>query len=326
MTSNSNPHTAVIGECIKTFSVVTAMFPAGAQPGGTMAPLGRKRKLTDYQSSNTNSASTMPTVKEEKEDLAWVMCVLQMSTRQLALLNKTGQVNFEVDPVCRMIIDWIRNIIQTHFSSFFSTMLVLSYDRVIGGYLTRQVATNFMATCARHYACSDTVTDANVNILNDMESAPITLHACNLAICNAITHLVDTNVLMVNQIIKQHLNTPAVPMEFVYKVLLKDHGDKFAGGVNDTVGDSIFTWMSMVMTGSREVMLAEGYVCVPTLGSPEDYNSKEAFLESYFGVSKNSFYTYSTANKEATAKKFDFSVFFSMEVSFFFHFGLFCLQ
>ena len=29
MTSNSNPHTAVIGECIKTFSVVTAMFPAG---------------------------------------------------------------------------------------------------------------------------------------------------------------------------------------------------------------------------------------------------------------------------------------------------------
>ena len=29
MTSNSNPHTAVIGECIKTFSVVTAMFPPG---------------------------------------------------------------------------------------------------------------------------------------------------------------------------------------------------------------------------------------------------------------------------------------------------------
>jgi hypothetical protein len=29
MTSNSNPHTTVIGECIKTFSVVTAMFPAG---------------------------------------------------------------------------------------------------------------------------------------------------------------------------------------------------------------------------------------------------------------------------------------------------------
>jgi hypothetical protein len=29
MTSNSNPHTSVIGECIKTFSVVTAMFPSG---------------------------------------------------------------------------------------------------------------------------------------------------------------------------------------------------------------------------------------------------------------------------------------------------------
>jgi len=29
MTSNSNPHTSVIAESIKTFSVVTAMFPAG---------------------------------------------------------------------------------------------------------------------------------------------------------------------------------------------------------------------------------------------------------------------------------------------------------
>jgi hypothetical protein len=29
MTSNGNPHTAVLGESIKTFSVVTANFPAG---------------------------------------------------------------------------------------------------------------------------------------------------------------------------------------------------------------------------------------------------------------------------------------------------------
>ena len=78
----------------------------------------------------------MPSNKDEREDLAWVMCVLMMSTRQLALINKTGQVNFEINLVCRMFIEWVRNMIQQHFSPFFSSMLLLSYDRVIAGYLT----------------------------------------------------------------------------------------------------------------------------------------------------------------------------------------------
>jgi hypothetical protein len=68
---------------------------------------------------------------EDREDLAWVMCVLLMATRQLALVNKTGQVNFEINAVCRMFVEWIRNIIQQHFMPFFSAMLFLSYDRVI---------------------------------------------------------------------------------------------------------------------------------------------------------------------------------------------------
>ena len=140
----------------------------------------------------------MPSSKDEREELSWVMCVLMMATRQLALINKTSQVNFEIKIVCRTFVEWIRNMIQTHFTSFFSSMLLLSYDRVIAGYLTRQVATTFMATCARHCAESTCMTEANPRALMDMETAaPITLQSCNLAICNAITHLADTNLLLV---------------------------------------------------------------------------------------------------------------------------------
>ena len=68
--------------------------------------------MADYQSRNTNAASTLPSNKDDKEDLAWIMCVLMMATRQLALINKTGQVSFEINGICRMFIDWIRNMIQ----------------------------------------------------------------------------------------------------------------------------------------------------------------------------------------------------------------------
>lgn len=313
MTSNSNPHTTVIGECIKTFSVVTAMFPAGAQPGGKLSSIqdGRKRKLADYQSSNTNAASTMPLLKKDREDLAWIMCVLTMATRQLALVNKTGQTNFEVTQICRMYMEWLRNIIQLHFTPFFSSMLLLSYDRVLAGYLTRQIATCFFSTCARHYTECKTVADANAQILLDMESSPITLQACNLAICNALTHLVDTNVLMVNQLIRDRLNTPVVPVSTILHLLGSDMPDTSNG-----IYDPIFQWLSPLThdkPGEYESIM--GYILVPKLGSQEDYSTKEAYLESYFGVAKNNYYTYLTAIRECCSKCFDLTTFLSLERS-----------
>ena len=313
MTSNSNPHTAVIGECIKTFSVVTAMFPAGAQPGGKLSAIqvGKKRKISEYQASNTNAASTLPPCKSEREDLAWVMCVLQMATRQLALINKTGQVHFEINTVCRVFIDWIRNIIQTHFQSFFSSMLLLSYDRVIAGFLTRQVATTFMATCARHYSECDSVTEANAKVLKDMETAPITLQACNVAICNAITHLTDSNLILVNQMIKDKLKTPVVSINFLISLMADDPMSMQSGYY-----EPMFTWVSQMVQGRQnDAEFMMGYLAVPKLGTSEDYTSKEAYLESYFGIAKNNFYTYITAVKECSSKSFDMTGFLSMDPS-----------
>ena len=283
-----------------------------AQPGGKLDSIqaGRKRKIHDYQSSNTNAASTLPTAKEDREDLAWIMSVLLMATQQLALVNKTGQVNFEINIICKNFVEWIRNIIQQHFMSFFSAMLFLSYDRVIAGYLTRQVATTFMSTCARHYAESESITDANAQILLDMESAPVTLQTCNLAICNAVTHMVDTNLILVNQIIRDRLQTPVIPVDFLVSIL----GD----GVLDMTSnyyEQIFSWLSQVVQNrNNDAECVMGYLSVAKLGTQEDYNSKEAFLESNFGVAKSNYYTYITAIRECCTKTFDLTNFLSMEL------------
>jgi hypothetical protein len=284
-----------------------------AQPGGKLGSIlaNKTRKISDYQASNTNAASTLPTTNEDREDLAWVMCVLLMATRQLALVNKTGQVNFEINAVCRMFVEWIRNIIQQHFMPFFSAMLFLSYDRVIAGYLTRQVATTFMATCARHYAESESATEANAQILLDMESAPVTLHTCNLAICNAITHMVDTNLILVNQIIRDKLQTPVVPINFLVAILTGESVDMSSSNY-----EQIFSWMSQVVQNrNNEVECVMGYLSVAKLGTMEDYNSKEAFLESNFGVAKSNYYTYLTAIRECCSKTFDLTNFLSMDLS-----------
>ena len=260
-------------------------------------------------SSNTNSASTLPALKEEREELAWIMSVLQMATRQLALVNKTGQVNFEVNIICRGFIEWIRNIISQHFMPFFSSMLLLSYDRVIAGYLTRQVATTFMSTCARHYAESSSAADANAAILMDMETAPVTLHSCNLAVCNAITHLVDTNLILVNQLIREKLGTPVVDLELLIQAL-SDEPVQPGGAF-----DQLFQWVGkmVMMGGGGDVEFSMGYILVNKLGSQEDYQSKEAYLESYFGIAKGNYYTYMTAVKECCSKVFDLSTFLGID-------------
>jgi hypothetical protein len=284
-----------------------------AQPGGRLAQIhaGRKRKIADYQASNTNASSTLPTEKKGREDLAWIMCVLQMATRQLALLNKTGQVDFEINVICRSFTEWIRNIVQLHFQSFFGATLFLSYDRAIAGYVTRQVATTFMATCARHYTECESITDANTKVLLDMETAPLTVISTNLAICNGLTHLVDTNLVMVNQIIRDRLGTPILPTDFIVSLFDESTEINMSGGSFE----DIFSWVSQVVQSRDGSEYSMGYIAVPKLGSPEDYNAKESYLESYFGIAKGNYFTYNMAVRECSAKTFDLSGFLSMETS-----------
>ena len=286
--------------------------PPRAQPGGKLSQIqaGKKRKIADYQASTTSSSSTLPSNKQDREDLAWTMCVLMMATRQLALINKTGQIDFEINVVCRMYTEWIRNIITQHFQSFFGANLYLSYDRVIAGFTARQIATTFIATCARQYCECETPTEANTCALMDMETAPLTLQSCNLAICNALTHLVDSNLLIVNQIIKDKLNTPVIPPNYLIAIFEDGPID-----MSTSFYDELFIWLSQIVQNRQnEAEFLSGYVLIPKIGIQEDYNNKEAYLESYFGVAKNNFFTYLTAIRECAAKTFDLSGFLGAEM------------
>jgi hypothetical protein len=239
--------------------------------------------------------------------------VLFMAARQLALVNKTAQVDFEINVVCRQFAEWLRNIIQMHFGSFFGSNLYLSYDRVIAGFMTRQVATTFLSTCARHYCEFKTMSDANTRILQDMETAPLTVQSTNVAFCNALTHLVDTNLIMVNQFIRDRISTPVIPLEF-----LKDLFGTTPIGAGTPLFDELFGWLGQMMQfqhGGGEMEYSSGYITVLKLGSLEDYQQKEAYLESYFGISKNNFYTYITAVRECATKSFDLSGFLSTDGS-----------
>ena len=62
------------------------------------------------------------------------------------------------------------------------------------------------------------------------------------------------------------------------------------------------------------------------LGTQEDYNSKEAYLESLFLVAKSNFYTYLTAIKECCGKTFDLTGFLNMDASNAVHAGLFAIH
>jgi hypothetical protein len=237
------------------------------------------------------------------------MCVLMMATRQLALLNKTGQVDFEVNSVCKSFTEWIRVIVHTHFQAFFGGSLFLSYDRVIAGFTSRQVATTFMSTCARHISESASMTSANTKVLMDMETAPLTLHSCNLAICNALTHLVDTNLILVNQIIRTKLATPVLPPQFLFSIFSEEELD-----TGTSYYEELFAWLSNIVQGRQnDAEFVAGYAAVPKLGTMEDYTAKEGYFESFFGVAKNNYYTYLTAIRECTAKTFDLTGFLCME-------------
>ena len=295
-------------------SISSLLFPCSAQVGGSLSQLAtaKKRKLTDFNSCNTNAASTLPTEKKDREDLAWSSCVLMMAARQLALLNKTGQVDFEINIVCRTFGEWLRNIVSLFFQPFFGGTLFLSYDRVIAGFMTRQVATTFLTTCARHLCTSDNITDANTRTLLDMESAPLTLQSCNLALSNALTHLIDTNLIMVNQVVRDKLNTPILPPAFLVDVF-----GTTPVGLGMRYFDILFGWLGQMMQfrAGGEVEYNSGYVSIAKLGNSQDYHGKEGYLESYFGITKNNAFTYQTAVRECASKVFDLSGFINMEGS-----------
>lgn len=248
----------------------------------------------------------MPSEKHEREQLAWSMSVLFMAARQLALVNKTAQVDFEINIVCRQFAEWLRNIIYMHFLPFFGSNLCLSYDRVIAGFMTRQIATTFTATCARHLCESANSAEANTKILQDMEVAPLTVQSTNVALCNALTHLVDTNLIMVNQFIRDRICTPVIPLD-----LLMDVFGTTPIGMGTPVFDELFAWLGQMVRYRQggEMEYSTGYITVAKLGTLEDYQQKEAYLESYFGIAKNNFYTYVTAIKECATKSFDLSGF-----------------
>jgi hypothetical protein len=144
-----------------------------------------------------------------------------------------------------------------------------------------------------------------------MESAPVTLQTCNLAICNAVTHMVDTNLILVNQIIRDRLQTPVVPIQFLVAILT---GDGSAGHVVEVLRADLLVAVAGGAEPQQRRRVRDGLPLGGEARHHRGLHSKEAFLESNFGVAKNNYYTYLTAIRECCSKTFDLTNFLSMDL------------
>jgi hypothetical protein len=306
LTSNSNPHSAPIGESIKSLAVVAANFPPGAQPGGHLASVrGRNaHRLHDYVPCTTNSASSLPQDKEEREVFAWTMSVVWMASRQLALINKTGQIDFELSVLQVKYTEWVRNLMSYIYMSMFGAVLFPSYDRVIAGYIARQVASTFIATATKNICTQSSMAEANAATLMDMETSPLTIQSLNVALGNAMMHLVDMNLILVHQFFRDELQTPYIPLLTLREIFEKR---AFNHHKHPEVREALRTFLMQILDrNSRNGDTFNcGYYQSTYLANAEDYMQKEAYLESYCGITKGNYFTYAAAFRECLSKKFD---------------------
>jgi hypothetical protein len=105
--------------------------------------------------------------------------------------------------------------------------------------------------------------EANCRVLLDMETVPLTVQSTSVALSNALMHLVDGNLIMVNQFIRDRINTPVIPLEFLMGVF-----GTTPIGAGMPLFDELFAWLGTIMQ-QGELEYSCGYITVAKLGTVE---------------------------------------------------------
>ena len=317
ISQNRNCISSVVGEsynALITGSVATS--PPSAQISNGMLCIGRAGTTKRHCNNMHNSSSTQGESKlpdrgtTEHFDLTWLYSILPMNCRSLGLLNKMSMTNINVNDVEQQVHKWFGNIVSMYFEQFLSTTLYQSFWRIMNGYMARNVAASLIQTNLLNMMTDEDVEDANHETLVQMEGG-ISLHALDNGLLDVLSHMVDFNVILVNQLVREKLKTPVLPLAFLHHLFEEDNAlnQKFPAE-RQTLGD----WMraNFVMTAERRMQ--HGYVYVPTLGYVDDYQSVEQYLELYCSIIQHSFQTYRKAI-ERSKKVLDLSDFLCLRHS-----------
>ena len=269
----------------------------------------RKRKhITDNMA--TSGESMLPADPVECKHLATLFSVQWMVCRHLGLINKTDATMWELSELVREYIDWFKTRAFS-LGGLFGQSLDQSNERILKGYVARAVTSCFICTVTSQLEKHNDFRFACLRALQSMESSALTLYWANMALLNGITHLVDAGLCLVNQMIRSKAKSPVLSLDFLISIL-------DANRVPDSrcaEYQELKAFLQSVYAKRDSDGFTGSYLYVEGVGSNADYIQIETYIQKYFGLNHNSWYTVYKAWSECANKVIDFTSFLDMQNS-----------
>ena len=313
MASNTNPKTSAVAEAMLTLmrGAMTIFSPGAQQSVGLKLLLERamKRKRgTETTSAMTIGDPMLPSDPDDRKHVAYLFCVLMMVCRHLGLVNKTGQSTWELSLPVREYIDMFKLKFFHNFQWAMSSTLDPSNDRLMKGFVARAVSSCLICTVAAQCEQFSNLKEACFYSLLCMESSALTLYWANMALLNGISHLLDSGLCFVNQMVRFKAKTPLISLDFMCKVLDKDRPVD--------VGSADYINLKLYLEFLRDQYVPGGftgsYAAVDGVGSVGDYSQLEHYLQKYCSINHGSSHTYIRMFRESANKSIDMSDFLDL--------------
>lgn len=317
--TNTNARNSTIAEMLRTLTcgAMITYAPGAPQSQGLASAMmirdKRKRGQTTKFSVSMGE-SMLPSDAGQCKYLAYLLSVSSIFSRHIGLVNKAGQSDWEISLPVQMHIDFVKQYFFEYFSDFVSGNLAQSLDRQFKGFIARSVAGCLMCTTLANLEACSNFKEANFQTLLSSESSALTMYWANLALLNGMTHLVDSSLCVITQLIRWKLSVPVLNAKFVFDILDPD--------IQVDCASDDFQELRRFLERLRNAKVQEegvvnndsikhftgSYVQVPNLGSQVDYGHVENYLLKYCGINLGMSYTYLKMFKDAAHRTLDLSV------------------
>ena len=349
--TNANPNHEQNEPCKSMITVMHTTHPGAPrldQSADPMAPSARreadggankKRKQANrVESDSTEGISTEPADRGVHDLLAWALSVLPAVARRVALHNKLGQCDFEINDVILRFFDWVVSFVSRFMPWVIGSTITSDFQRIMQGYLAHGVGVSLLITVAKHLKQPNATYTAAVHAsLSDMESSAMGFGPLHTVLITGLTRVVDTNLLCVNQLIRRILGTPVLDLDWLCATLCGRRYDPPREGVTrDAASPSTGFFVGvhgagdplMINRGSTNALRASqflnrwmghpghmdgGFVLVPGLGDHQTYVAEQLYLERYISLAKGQYPVYKTMILECGSKSVELEVLLNEE-------------
>ena len=333
--SNTNAVNAIIGEIIGTLAKgAMLIYPPGAPQSmglaSTLTVRDKRKRGQATRSAMWTGESMMPTSMDERQHLAYILSVCGIYSRHLGLMNKSAHSDWEISTPVYIYLDWFKKYFMEHFSCKFSAYLGESCDRIMKGVIARGVAGCHMSTvlCNLDKENDSHVEDKTFHAMYAsmmaMEASALTLYWANLAMLNGITHVVDSKLVLVNQLIRWKCQVPVLPIEFL-EIVMQPMYEEQRRALEEVEWPHEYEVLKTFLERIKDVRARSAdnpnepirhfqgnYIQVPGVGTTADYTHIESYLLRFCGVNTGCKHTYLQMFQEVAAKCIDLTAVLDM--------------